>query len=307
MTKPIAQRLREFEGFRCDLVNELCNDDDRRGCDECFSKMLNAIADEIEREQDETVLRRIRSWANVRNMPMKDGETLDEWLDRWTVMRPRFDNNEPIQEGDPFIQKFSGEEAVLHHVGIALYAEENGPNAVWLPNETVPRPAAKVYGADGVEIKAGDTVYQVDTGREYEVSNPHGRGEVTYDYVDCCGCFLKPDQLTHEKPVFDADNKRIKFRDTVWNERGKKLTVIDIIPDECCVLCNDKLTYMAQHLTHQEPDSLEKLRDDAMKPPRHYYMDLIGHDVGLKDDEEINIAVHTHIINRAIAIVERSA
>lgn len=56
-----------------------------------------------------------------------------------------------------------------------------------------------------------------------------------------------------------------------------------------------------------EPDSLEKLRDDATKPSRQYYADHIGHDVGLKDDEEIYTAVHKHIIDRAVAIMGRDA
>lgn len=56
-----------------------------------------------------------------------------------------------------------------------------------------------------------------------------------------------------------------------------------------------------------KPDSLEKLRDDATKPPRQYYADYIGHGVGLKDDEEINTDVHKHIIDRAVAIMGRDA
>lgn len=65
--------------------------------------------------------------------------------------------------------------------------------------------------------------------------------------------------------VLDVDGMETKEGDTVWDIKHpthKKHTVIEVIPEDGCVICEDKLTYTAELLTHKEPDSLEKLQRD---------------------------------------------
>lgn len=72
--------------------------------------------------------------------------------------------------------------------------------------------------------------------------------------------------------VLDADGVEIKEGDTVWDEYGKKLTVIKLKPDEDCGLdkredlvdCGESkngchVYHIAEQLTHKEPDSIEKI------------------------------------------------
>ena len=48
-----------------------------------------------------------------------------------------------------------------------------------------------------------------------------------------------------------------------------------------------------------KPDGWKRLDDDCTLPPRTYYAKLIGHDAGIKSDEEISAAVLRHVASRA--------
>lgn len=125
---------------------------------------------------------------------------------------------------------------------------------------------------------------------------------------------LYADELKRPQPkVLDADGEEIKVGQNRYSIRTREYLVVNRVNENrclCTVLGEDctlgTCGYEPSDLTNNEPDSLKKLMDDATKHPREYYNDFIGHDVGLRDDEAVNIAVHTHIINRAIAI-ERGA
>ena len=70
--------------------------------------------------------------------------------------------------------------------------------------ERVKRPAPKVLGADGEEIREGETPYRVDNGKQVEIRR------IDTSYGESCvfvgvdgmsyGYWLRPDQLTHERP-----------------------------------------------------------------------------------------------------------
>ena len=47
-----------------------------------------------------------------------------------------------------------------------------------------------------------------------------------------------------------------------------------------------------------EPDTQERIDDDATMPPRRYYAEKIDHDVDLKDDEEVFTAVALSLMSR---------
>ena len=54
----------------------------------------------------------------------------------------------------------------------------------------------------------------------------------------------------------------------------------------------------ANVVEHGWIDTQESIDEDASMPPRRYYADKIGHDVGLKDDEEVFAAVALHLLLR---------
>lgn len=52
------------------------------------------------------------------------------------------------------------------------------------------------------------------------------------------------------------------------------------------------------NLTHTPPETQERIDDDVTLPPREYYNAHIGHDVGLKDDEEVAVAMVHDLLRR---------
>lgn len=129
-----------------------------------------------------------------------------------------------------------------------------------------------VFDEDGERIRKGDTVWYIKTGRELKVLSPHGYGECTYDCVDCFGFYPKPSELTHERPVFDAEGVRIRKGDEGWsNLSGKKLApVVGCTEDKFGMKVDLEDGYWIEpiNFTHREPDSLEKLRYDILREDR---------------------------------------
>ena len=156
-------------------------------------------------------------------------------LDMW----PRFeDTGDPVMVGDAYIDG-SGDCSIIVAVRICDVCVdlvgEDGFLTGFKPGERVKRPAPEVLDADGVEIKVGDTVYELETGEEYKVERVFS-GATDPDFPDhTIRCnkvadpithVFKPDQLTHRHIVLDADGVEIKVGDTVWHEDGSELHVI---------------------------------------------------------------------------------
>lgn len=95
-------------------------------------------------------------------------EAIADEIEKYYIPRPRFEDGEPIQIGDVFIQKCISEEVELDKIGIALFTKD-GLNMVWFPDELVQRPKPKILDADGVEIKVGDTVWRTEDGLKMTV------------------------------------------------------------------------------------------------------------------------------------------
>jgi hypothetical protein len=91
------------------------------------------------------------------------------------------------------------------------------------------------------------------------------------DYEEIqCGDKNEPIRLPEPK-ILDADGVEIKVGDTVWlTTSGKKLRVDGFTPWKYVRCSNPEidgdheagLNFAPESLTHREPDSLEKLRDD---------------------------------------------
>ncbi len=260
--KTIAQRLRNFSkdlyngaesfcgrfgGFDYGNPNGMCN-------------TALYIAEQIEQEhnalieaQGASAHHTMLAYAEDKGMPMEESETITQWLDRWFVPRPRFEDGEPVQFRDEIeIHNRSG---LLDKGTIQSFHPNNGP--VWMLSlvgydherlvrfdpETcaIKRPAPKVLDADGIEIKVGDTVWS----RMFT----EARGEMT---------------VTGFTAPKDGSN----------------------------VCVNTDAAYRPEELTHKEPDSLEKLRDDLD---------------GFMRDCEINADKVDEYIDRLTAIMERDA
>lgn len=172
-------------------------------------------------------------------------------------------------------------------------------DTTYRPDKAEP-PAPKVLDADGAEIREGDTVWTLRDARELEVTG-------LYPEQDSCpvkvkehknGAYIfsgvEPSDLTHQRPVLDADGVPIRVGDTVYFTDGRR--------QECNTVVHAKYDYKDEpyvqlgrlnevgyptytncscidpsQLTHakpEPPDSWERLEEDAGKNPFDYCKDV---------------------------------
>ena len=144
--------------------------------------------------------------------------------------------------------------------------------------EPFKRPAPKVLDADGVEIHVGDTVYdtELSNGDKLTVENIDKNGDVRargdkYILTQSSVAF------THMQPAIDADGVLIKVGDTVWHEDGSEWLVEGL--NRYGVRCFDgdkRLTFDPKFLSHNRPDSWERLEEDIAKYPCCYAEEVKG-------------------------------
>ena len=126
----------------------------------------------------------------------------------------------------------------------------------------------KVLDADGAEIRVGDTVYQM--GCKYRVSHLHGsNGKVRIVYENS-GRWVDPKTLTHRAPVLAADGRPLREGETVWHVKtGREYVVVEPSYGKTVVVRLAKYDdaegeqYAPDQLTHERPDSWERLERDA--------------------------------------------
>lgn len=109
--------------------------------------------------------------------------------------------------------------------------------------------------------------------------------------------------------VLDADGVEIKVGDTVWHAYGSEWLVEEL--NRYGVRCFDgakRRTFSPTFLTHNRPDSWERLKDDATMPPWSY-CDKYGLVAGISNDEYFpaTVAFATDLIRRAKALAEKGA
>ncbi len=139
----------------------------------------------------------------------------------------------------------------------------------------IPRPRFE----DGEPVQFGDEAQVRDDLGEVckMVFNEGGCEEVMigFEYDSSASHYMVVDGEFVKRPapkVLDADGVSICEGDAVWDkETGERLTVVSpwsYTKDGTVVTCKDggpgELHYKPEELTHREPDSLEKLRDDLM-------------------------------------------
>ena len=202
----------------------------------------------------------------------RDGEKFRDYLHRCFLPRPRFEDGEVV-----------GVSEYEDIQGYCVY--DDGEFFVTTPNrsidyaagERVERPAPEVLGADGKPIKDGETVW---------LDEAHSRCAGSYGFEDgnkysLCG-IERQEMLTVEDAHIEVDGR----------EYVRVCT--------CGAWCH------ASWLTHTPPETQERIDDDASLPPREYYARHIGHDVGLKDDEEVAVAMVLDLLRRQRELDKRT-
>ena len=136
---------------------------------------------------------------------------------------------------------------------------------------------APVLAADGKPLREGETVWDVDDAHGYTHTvvsvelDKLGHVKTTSEQPRPARNSIHPSRLTHRPPVFDADGVPVREGDTVYStEIGVDFTAIDVNPESGDVHVRwgydfeDKTgTIAANLLTHERPDSWERLGEDV--------------------------------------------
>lgn len=107
----------------------------------------------------------VRTWAERRGMPMEEGETISDWLNRWFIARPRFEDGDIVQWGaddidwgDGINWKFN---AIAEDGRPLAYSGMMDAVASMTENGRVKRITGSVNLSDGLPAERGQTVYLV--------------------------------------------------------------------------------------------------------------------------------------------------
>lgn len=182
-------------------------------------ELFRRIADEVDAEKQSTLRNCAYPLTQEVGKPLKGDEDFKSWLDRYYLPRPLFDDGEPVQFDDRFVND-SGRNATL----------------------------------SSLNYTKGD--------HDYVSANGGKRHEVT-SRLKC-----------PEPQVLDADGVPIVVGDTVWNVfDDQKRTVIGFRGGKAHVESGPGIEFFeaGHELTHREPDSQERINEDAMKGEYEYW------------------------------------
>ena len=243
-------------------------------------------------------------WTELDRRLMPEGM---EWLvEAWL----RFEGGTPVAFLDE-VQK-NGENFGISTV--TLYSGGDfAINFRAYPNGSrVRRPAPKVLDADGVEIRVGDTVWEIEYGCEYVVTKV-ADGTVFVAFEDESADRYDPALLTHRAPVLAADGKSLRVGETVYEAggTGHAYEVVSIrIGDgnpltPTVVTCDEgdgtSERFLLSQLTHERPDSWERLEEDATLSPHSYICACGTYDNAMPKSVQMSI----DLVRRAKALAER--
>lgn len=131
----------------------------------------------------------------------------------------------------------------------------------------IPRPRFE----DGEPVQFGDEVEGCNGRVETIIIFDDGSGVIygRNDYEmpeEYGGAEFDEDGLQRPSPkVLDADGVEIKEGETIWHiQSGEKFMVHTVQSDGCVFSVND-IYLEPKAMTHKEPDSLQKLRDDLIE------------------------------------------
>ena len=133
---------------------------------------------------------------------------------------------------------------------------------------------APVLAADGKPLEVGQTVFGTNSGEEYQIKGFSKLLGEPCVVVEKNGIEnrLFASQLTHQRTVLDADGKPLREGETVWDTNGDELIIGAIEDGGHTVACRyvdigDAIPvhgmWSPSDLTHERPDSWERLEKDA--------------------------------------------
>lgn len=217
-----------------------------------------------------------------------------EWLlDVW----PKWSNGEYCKFGDWWKSEKYGESEPQQLRKLSIYTPEqlrewgqdDGDNfgydwdfmrpgdPKYRPEKVEP-PAPKVLDADGVEIEVGDDLYSVEGGLKLHVGVIDTRnGKIATAEMYALDKWADPSLFTHRAPVFAADGKPLREEETVWGNKGGSYHLTSVhdgkvfarhvggsFGAEVESAGGEGLYRLrADQLTHERPDSWERLEEDA--------------------------------------------
>ena len=188
---------------------------------------LREICEQIEREFGVETVKAEGIAANNRRIELCGALGIDTdtgWSDAMAEMVKRlmpdgmcwpvFEDGEPVRIGD-FVSDVEVRSVVFRDGGILLSDCTSVPGwGTWRSyKEPIKRPTPKVLDADGVEIRVGDTVYDVDTGEKMWVCALPEQGAyqcVKLRLANGMSTALDPYRLTHRAPVLAADGRPLR-------------------------------------------------------------------------------------------------
>lgn len=190
--------------------------------DDCTSerKLFRRIADEIDAEKQSTLRNCAYPLTQEVGKPLKGDEDFKSWLDRYYLPRPLFDDGEPVQFGDRFVND-SGRNDTLSSLNYTKgdhdYVSANGGQRHKVTSR-LKCPEPQVLDTDGVPIEIGDKVWLVpgehcdiyplngyEAGVEYKVNennspNHKPNGRICITGGDCIYGYPMPEQVIHREP-----------------------------------------------------------------------------------------------------------
>lgn len=186
------------------------------------------------------------------------------------------------------------------------------------PGERVNRPAPKVLDADGAEVREKCDVWWICEGDErgvhaerlrVETICPNGLIECS-PYNGGTWVYLEPSELYVNKPVPSSDGRPLREGETVWfttSGREMRIDKIEHRPEGFWALelfadGRKRNSAPVSVLTHERPDSWERLEEDAGKNPFDYCKD-VGHRLDTCENSEAYKAID--LVRRARALAER--
>lgn len=245
-------------GFGCDS-GEVCF------CEQVWDHIADKIDAELAQARNESLLQGAQVWAKANGWPdFREGEDFGAWLDRCALPRPRFEDGEVVG-----VREYEDIQGYCVYDDGEFFVTTPNRSIDYAAGERVERPAPEALGADGKPIVEGETVW---------LDEAHSRCAGSYGFEDgnkysLCG-IERQEMLTVEDAHIEVDGR----------EYVRVCT--------CGAWCH------ASWLTHTPPDTQQQIDDDASLPPREYYARHIGHDVGLKDDEEVAVAMVLDLLRR---------
>ena len=240
-------------------------------------------------------------------------DALDKHLMPEGMEWPRYEDGAPVKFGD-VVDGVTVRSMVFRENRTLLSDCTSVPGwGTWRSYaEPIKRPAHKALDADGAEIRVGDVLYSIETGESLTVDSTES-GNAWFGTTD--GLIQHCSKFTHRAPVLAADGKPLRVGETVWSIFGGIEGIIERVDyerkgGEACAYVRfadmESLNWVRPDvLTHERPDSWERLEEDAAGAscPDVY---CANHHIDASD-ASYEWAMAGDIVRRAKALAERDA